>query len=266
MLGNLYNTFLYQPLFNALIWIYHVLPWHDLGVAIILLTLFIKLLLFYPSLKGIRAQRSMQDLNPKLEAVKKEYADDKEELGRQIMALYKEHKVSPVSSCLPLLIQLPILIALFHVFQAGLKIDATTGLLVPDSVSHLYGFLRDTYTTTALNKDFLGFMDLTATHNIVLAVAAGLAQFFQTKMMQSKRPVVKSEGSKDEDMTAIMNKQMMYVLPVMTVIFGYQFPSGVTLYWLASTLFTWIQQLFFLRDHKKTESEKDSKTEVVSVQ
>ncbi len=256
MFGNLFNAVLYQPFLNTLLWIYDVMPFHDFGIAIILLTLLIKFALFYPSLQAIRQQKGMQELQPKLEALKEKYKDDKEELGKQMMQLYKEHKVNPLSSCLPLLIQLPILIALFQVLNNGLQLDAVTGILSPASLSHLYEPLRTIYSTTAINREFLGFMDLTAKHNIVLAVLTGAAQFAQTKMMQNKRPAVKSEGSKDEDMAAIMNKQMLYFLPVMTIVFGYQFPAGVALYWFASTMFTWGQQLFFLREGKRLDAAK----------
>ncbi len=179
------------------------------------------------------------------------------------MALYKTHKVNPLSSCLPLLIQLPVLIALFNVFNNGLQIDTVTGYLGQDSLTHLYEPLKTTYQTVVINTKFLGFIDLTATRNVLLAVAAGAAQFAQAKMMQNKRPKVQSEGAQDEDMAAILNKQMLYVLPVMTIVFGYQFPAGVTLYWLASTLFTWIQQLIFLREHKRMDAAKENAVEII---
>jgi YidC/Oxa1 family membrane protein insertase len=264
-MGNLYTQFLYDPLFNTLIWLYDVMPWQDLGIAIILLTLLIKLLLFYPSLQAIRQQKGMQELQPKLEELKKKYKDDKEELGKQMMGLYKTHKVNPLSSCLPLLIQLPVLIALFNVFNNGLHIDAATGYLAQDVLTHLYEPMKTAYQTVVINTQFLGFVDLTATHNIPLAVAAGAAQFAQAKMMQNKRPKVQSEGAKDEDMAAILNKQMLYVLPVMTIVFGYQFPAGVTLYWFASTMFTWIQQLIFLREHKRMDAAKENAVEIIDV-
>lgn len=262
-MGNLYTNVLYDPLFNTLIWLYDAMPWQDLGIAIILLTLLIKLLLFYPSLQAIRQQKGMQELQPKLEELKKKYKDDKEELGRQMMLLYKVHKVNPLSSCLPLIIQLPVLIALFRVFSNGLHIDPATGFLMQDVLVHLYEPLRTTYETVVINTKFLGLVNLTATHNIILAVAAGAAQFAQAKMMQSKRPTVKNAGAKDEDMSAILNKQMLYMLPVMTVVFGYQFPAGVTLYWLASTLFTWIQQLIFLREGKRIDAAKENAVEII---
>lgn len=248
-----FTTTLYEPLLNTLVFIYHVLPWKDLGIAIIILTLLIKIALFYPSLKQMRSQKSLQEAQPHIDALKKKYKDDKEELGRQIMKFYKENKVNPMSSCLPLLIQLPILWALFKVFFGGLATDPATGVLVTEQLDHLYEPLRDVYQTTPIKHLFLGFVNLAESKNIVLAVLSGIVQFLQARMLSTKRPAVKTAGSKDEDFAANLNKQMLYFLPVITVIFGYQFPAGVTLYWLSSTVFTWIQQLVFLKDKKKVE-------------
>lgn len=247
---QLYNTFLYEPIFNALIYLYHVLPGQDLGVAIIVLTVVIKLLLFWPSLSALKSQKKLQDTQPKIDAIRKQYKDNKEELGKQLMTFYKDNKVNPFSSCLPLIIQLPILIALYNAFFHGLQVDSTTHLLAGDQIAHLYGWLGTIYTTQSINMTMFGVLDLAAKHNIILAVLAGLAAFYQAKTMQAKRVIIKTEGSKDEDTAAILNKQMMYMLPIFTVVFGYQFPAGVTLYWLVSTLFSLGQQLYFLRIKK----------------
>lgn len=256
---DFFYTALYEPLFNLLIWLYDVIPGQDLGIAIIVLTLIIKGLLFWPSLKGLRSQKALQDIQPKIEELKKKYADDKEELGKQIMAFYKDNKVNPFSSCLPLLIQLPILWALFKVFFGGLETDPTTGILMAEQLEHLYEPLRATYSATPLDLSFLGFVDLAANKNIILAVLAGGIQFLQSRMLMHKKTPLKSGGAKDESMAASINKQMMYMFPILTVVFGYQFPAGVTLYWLTSTLFTWVQQLIFLREKKKMKAADDKK-------
>lgn len=256
---DFFYTFLYEPLFNLLIWLYDVIPGQDLGIAIIILTLIIKGILFWPSLKGLRSQKALQDIQPKIEELKKKYADDKEELGKQIMAFYKDNKVNPFSSCLPLLIQLPILWALFKVFFGGLETDPTTGILMAEQLQHLYEPLRATYSVTPLDLSFLGFVDLAANKNIILALLAGGIQFLQSRMLIHKKTAVKSDGAKDESMASSINKQMMYMFPVLTVVFGYQFPAGVTLYWLTSTLFTWVQQLIFLREKKKMKAADDMK-------
>ncbi|MFH1426900.1 MAG: YidC/Oxa1 family membrane protein insertase [Candidatus Kerfeldbacteria bacterium] len=256
-------TVLYEPLFNFLVWIYDVLPYKDLGVAIILLTLVVKLVLFYPSLKGLRSQKSLQDAQPKIEEIKKKYADDKEEMGRQIMAFYKENKVNPMSSCLPLLIQLPILWALFRVFLIFKNENLVDGLLPAEQIARLYGPLAEKYADVVINKSFLGFVDLGMEHNIVLAVLAGIVTFASAKMLSSKRAAVQSKGAKDENMAAAINKQMVYFMPIITVVFGYTFPAGVTLYWLCSSTFQWGQQLIFLREKKKMEGEDGGQKQTV---
>jgi YidC/Oxa1 family membrane protein insertase len=250
MFSQIYNTILYEPIFNTMIWLYNVLPGHDMGVAIIILTLAIKLVLFWPSLSALKAQKKLQDTQPRVNEIREKYKDDKEEMGKQLMEFYKTNKVNPFSSCLPLIIQLPILIALYRAFLHGLQIDASTHLLAADQVAHLYGYLRDLYATTPINVTLFGLVDLAKTHNIAFAVVAGLAAFFQARTMQAKRAAVKTAGSKDEDTAAAVNRQMMYLMPVLTVVFGYQFPAGVTLYWIVSTLFSLCQQLYFFRVRK----------------
>lgn len=256
-MSELFNTILYNPIFNALFYLYHVIPGKDLGVSIILITLAIKLILFWPSLSALKAQKSLQDTQPKLEEIKKKYKNDKEELGRQLMKFYRENKVNPFSSCLPLLIQLPILIALYRVFLQGLKVDTTTHILNAEQLGHLYGYLKTIYQTTPIHATFLGFIDLAKTHNVYLAVLAGLAQFFSSRMLSTKKAPIKTAGAKDENITAAMNKQMLYIMPIFTIFIGYQFPAGVTLYWLVNTLFTLLQQLYFFKIKKSKNTQQD---------
>ena len=250
-----FYTVLYEPLLNALLFLFKEIPGIDLGVAIILLTILIRVLLFYPFLSSIKAQKNLQNIQPKLNEIKKKYANNKEEQSKQLMSFYKTNKVNPFSSCLPLLIQLPILWALYRVFFNGLNgIDPDTGIIAVEQLEHLYGYLRDFFATNAISTKFLGFIDLAATKNIYLAVLAGLAQFFQSRMMYSKKnknKIPKIKGAKDEKMTEMMSKQMMYFMPLITVVFGYQFPAGLTLYWLTNTLLMIVQQAVFVRDKKE---------------
>ena len=246
---SIFVTVLYDPLYNTLMFLYKNIPGQDLGVAIILLTLLIKAILFWPSLSAIHSQQKMQEIQPKLKELQEKYKDKKEELSRQLMGFYKQHKVNPFSSCLPLLLHLPILIALYRVFFTGLSVDATTHLLNADQLSHLYAPLRSAFETLQLNTLSFNFINLAAKHNVILAILAGAAQFWQSKMMMSQRPP-KVEGAKDEDTAALVSKQMTYMLPIMTVIFGYQFPAGLAMYWLVSTMFQVAQQYYYFRWHK----------------
>jgi YidC/Oxa1 family membrane protein insertase len=237
-IGQLFTTICYQPFLNLLVLTYNFIPGHDLGLVIIILTLIIKGILYIPSIKTIKAQKSMNELQPKMNEIKEKYKDDKEKQAKAMMDLYKEHKINPFSSCLPLLIQLPFLIAIYQVFRVGL-----TG----GSLNLLYPFVANPGT---INTFAFGFIDL-AKPFWLLAVLAAAAQFWQTKMMMSKRPEVKSKGAEDEDMAAIMSKQMMIMMPIMTVVIGWSLPSGLVFYWLLLTVFTGLQQLLTIGKKKE---------------
>ncbi len=239
-MSELYQIIFYQPVFNLLIFFYNIVPGHDIGLAIVLLTLLIRLILYPFNAQSIKSQKSLQNLQPKINELKKKYAHDKQELGRAMMELYKSEKVNPFSSCLPLLIQLPFLIAVFQVFRAGLG---------SGSLDLVYSFIS---RPELINHISMGFLDLSKP-SPVLAVLAGVAQFWQAKMMTTKRPPKSVPGSKDEDMMAIMNKQMIYFMPLITVFIGLTFPGGLTLYWLLTTLFTGLQQLYIFKGQKKEE-------------
>lgn len=247
---NFLTLIIYQPIFNSLLFVQKFLPGHDLGVAIIIITLVIKTLLFTPSLSAIRASRHLQELQPKLKALQEKYKNNKEELAKEQMKLYKDSRVNPLSSCLPTVLQLVVFIYLYQVFINGLKID-THGLLEASQVKNVYPALRDYFTTNPINTMFLNFVDLTKAHNIILAVLAGASQFWQSRMLaHPKEP--KTKEAKDESMTSALNQQMTYILPVMMAYFGYRFPAGLALYWIVSTMFTIGQQYYFIRRHPIT--------------
>ena len=165
-----------------------------------------------------------------------------------MMELYKTHKVNPLTSCLPVLIQLPFLIALFLVLRDGI---ASTNL-----TQNLYPFIQNPGQLSPIS---LGFLDLSKP-NYVLAVLAGLAQFWQAKSMTRKQPPKGAgAGAKDESMTAVMNKQMLYMMPVLTVILGFRFAAGLTLYWFLSTALMVVQQWFISRNDKPGTPKNDPK-------
>src|SRR3989344_8914723 len=127
-MGHLFYIILYQPILNALVVLYNIVPGRDLGVSILLLTLLIKLVLYPLTARSLKVQRQMQLLQPKINELQKKYKGQKEVLSKELMGLYKKEKVNPFSSCLPLLIQLPFLIAVYRVFIDGLKPAAISGL------------------------------------------------------------------------------------------------------------------------------------------
>lgn len=237
---NLFTSIFYQPVLNLLIFLYNITPFNDFGVAIILLTIAIKLVFWPLGGKAIKAQKALQDLQPKIEEIKKKYADDKVGSSQATMALYKDNKVNPFSSCLPMLIQLPFLWAVFKIFRDGFS----------SNLDLVYSWI---YRPEFINTFSFGFLDL-AKANPVLAVMAGLAQFWQVKMMSTKKPEIKTPGSKDENLMATMNQKMIYLMPAVTIFIGMTLPGGLTLYWLTITLLTVLQQVVTFR--KKGNDEK----------
>lgn len=243
-MADIFQTFFYQPILNLLVFLYNIVPGNDLGLAIILLTIVIKLILLPLSKQSIKSQKALQDLQPKMDEIKKKYAGDREKMGRAMMELYKENKVNPFSSCLPLLIQLPFLFAVFKVFRDGLG---------NGSLDLVYSFVA---RPEFINSLSLGFLELSKP-NVFLALLAGAAQFWQAKMMMAKKAPFKSPGSKDEDMMAIMNKQMIYFMPAITVFIGLTFPGGLTLYWFTTTLLTGLQQVYIFKKQSQDSNKSD---------
>jgi YidC/Oxa1 family membrane protein insertase len=227
-MSQVFHTVLTQPLLNILIWLYDILPGNDIGLAIIVLTLIIRALLFPSFQKSLRAQRQLQQLQPKLDELKKRHKDDQEAQAKAMMEFYKENKISPFSSCLPLLIQLPILIALFLALRTGLNGDIS---------GELYPFVNN---PGSINTNFFGFLDL-ATPNFFLALLAGALQFVQSKMMTPKNTTSTDKTQR------IMSAQLTYFMPILTVIFASNFPAGLALYWAVTTLFAIGQQYYIIK-------------------
>ncbi len=233
-IGSFFYAILYQPLFNSLVFLYNYVPGRDFGLAIIILTLIIRFILYPLSVKAVNSQRALQKLQPQIQELQKKYKDDREKQARETLALYKKEKINPFSGLFLALIQLPILIALYQVFWNGLK---------PSELSALYSFISNPGQINAL---FLHIIDLSKP-NFILAILAGLTQYFQTKMLA---PISKPQNDvrgKQADISQAMQKQMVYFMPVFTVIILIGLPSALGLYWTISGLFSIIQQYLAFR-------------------
>ncbi len=226
-MANLFHIILIQPLLNLLVLVYNLIP--DVGVGIILLTILIRLLLVPSFHKSLKSQKQMTELQPKLNDLREKHKGDKEAEAKALMALYKEHKVSPFSSCLPLLIQLPLLIALYQVFRLGLAGN--------NIGPQLYHWVHNPGIISPL---FLGLIDL-AKPSVVFGVIAGIAQFIQSKMM-----LPKSGTNTDATMKAL-SFQTLYFLPLLTVLFSLRLPAGLPLYWIVTTVFAVGQQYYIMK-------------------
>ncbi|OGE84372.1 MAG: hypothetical protein A2846_01970 [Candidatus Doudnabacteria bacterium RIFCSPHIGHO2_01_FULL_49_9] len=228
---EIFHILLTQPLLNLLIFIYNILPGQDMGLAIIAVTILVRIILYPSFQKSLKAQKELAALQPKLEEIKEKYKNDKEAQTKATLEFYKANKINPLSSCLPLLVQLPLLIALYSVFRSGLEGQIS---------GELYSFVQ---TPAVINTRFLGFLEL-ATPSFVLALIAGMSQFVQSKMMAPPR----NKDSKDKTAN-MMTLQLTYVMPIITVIIAQGLPAGLSLYWIVTTLFAIGQQWYIMRRH-----------------
>jgi YidC/Oxa1 family membrane protein insertase len=230
MIHQIWDIALYKPLLNILAFFVSIVPWGDVGLAVIILTLLVKTALFPLSQRSIENQAKMNLLNPELKKIK-ESGLSKEEQAKKTFELYKIHKTNPFSGCLLVLIQLPIIFALYFVFLKGINFDTTS----------LYSFI---HVPNTINMNFLGFIDLGAKKILGLAILTGLSQFFQAYFMPKPVPSDTKGGSFQESFAKSMNMQMKYVFPFIVAFIAYSLSGAVALYWITSNIFSIGQQIY----------------------
>ena len=235
---------LWQTIFvGPLLWLLILLTqlfFNNLGLGIIALTAAIRIVLTPFTLPSLRAAQKQKELSGELSELKKKYKEDKKKLAEEQMALFKKHGINPAAGCLPQIVQLIVLIALYQVFIKVLGFDGKMGNLAPE-----YSFIGTRFLyLDLLKRDAF----------VILPALAGATQFLMTKMML---PVVKKEEKlakktedKSDDLMYNMQEQMLYLGPLMTVLIAWNLPSGLVLYWLATTVFSIIQQWYFMRNTK----------------
>lgn len=228
-MGNLFHEILFRPLFNAVIAVYNFIPGDDFGLAIITFTVIMRLVMLPLTIKSLTSNKAISDLNPKIKEIREKYKNDLNQQSAEIMKLYKEKGVNPLSGCFPLLIQIPILIALYRVFVASFD---------PGTLQDLYSFIS---RPEVINNIAFGSLDLKAS-NIFLVIISGVGQFFQMKYSSSI-----SSGNKEAD---AINKQMLYMFPIMIVIIGWNFPAGLMLYWITTTAVSFLEQYYIRSKYK----------------
>lgn len=236
MLSNIWNTLLYQPLLNALAFLVSIIPGGDVGIAVIALTILVKIILFPFSQKSIKNQAAMTMLAPELDKIKKSGAS-KEEQAKLTFELYKKHKTNPFSGCLLVLVQIPIIFALYYVFFKGIKFDS--GLL--------YSFV---HIPVKINMIFLGVIDLSL-KSLPLAILAGISQYLQAHFMTKPPTSNGATGSFGESFAKSMQMQMKYIFPFVVAFIAYSISGAVALYWITSNLFMVGQQIYVNKTEKK---------------
>ncbi len=241
MFSYIWHTIFFDPIYNSLVFFIDVVRGGDVGIAIILTVILVKLVLLPVSLKAARTQLLMNEMSPKMEEIKKQFKDNREEQARKTLELFQKYKVNPFSSILLLFIQIPIVIALyFAVYKGG-------GVALPDiNTALLYSFIP---TPEAVSMFFVGMMDITE-KSIVLAFLAGATQFIHTKlsMPQLKPRDPNAEVSFKDDFNRSLQLQMRYVMPIIIFIAAYTISAAIALYFTISNLMS-IGQEYVVR-HK----------------
>lgn len=245
MFRQLFTGLFYRPIYNGLIFLAYIAPNNDLGIAIILLTILIRTILLVPSQKSMKSQRRMQELQPRLNKIKEQHKGDQARIAAETMAVWKEAKISPFGSCLPILMQFPFLIALFYVIRNGLN---------PDNTFMMYTQYNN-FALSDINTGLFGILDLTIPNYYVLPVIIGGLQFIQMKLSFANS-AKKQDGQPAKNEMAMANNMMTYLMPVMIAIFTASLPAGVGIYWGTSTLYGIIQQVFVNKGGKKKDPEE----------
>ena len=235
MIGSIYHSLIYQPIFNLLIFLYETVSFYDFGLAIIFCTIVIRLILYPVFHKSTKHQLVMQKLQPKLEKVKELHKDDKEKQLKATMEIYQEHDINPFSGIILLFVQLPVLIALYQIFFHK---------LTSASLANLYSFVPSPET---FNTSFLGLINLEQS-SIVMVSLAAIAQFFQGKMM-----LPKIEKGRTPSPAEAVGRNMVYFAPLLTLLIFVRMPAAISLYWMTTTIFSIFQQKIINKQLKSNE-------------
>lgn len=245
---TLWNSLLVHPIMNVTLFAYSIV--RDFGLAVIFVTIAIRLALYPLYVTQIRSQRAMQEVAPAMEELKRKYGKDRQRFSQEQMKLYSERGINPAAGCLPLLLQMPLLIALYNsLLQLGCGLGPPPNNLCPGLTHEMVESFRYSFIPNPIPPD--GSLDTTA-HWLpwiarglqhpdplfILPVLAGLVQLVASVMAMPAKTV------KSDDPAQRMTQSMAYTFPLITVVIGAQFPAGLTLYWIATTLFQIAQQYF----------------------
>jgi YidC/Oxa1 family membrane protein insertase len=228
---DLFKTVFYKPIFNFLILIYQTLPFHDLGLAIIFLTIIIKAILYPISVKATKSQKALREIQPKVLEIQKKYKN-KEEQTKELMEVYKKVGAGSFLGAFLSLIQLPILIAIYRVFYKIAQLK---------EINELYSFVPSPKEISPL---FLGMVNL-GKPNTFFAFLVLFLQFFQLKnLIKKQNSLEKKEGN----ISLQLQKQMLYFSPLFVFLIALYVPSAISLYLIIFSICTIIEQNFIRKE------------------
>jgi YidC/Oxa1 family membrane protein insertase len=233
-LGDIFSQLFVRPIFNLVVGITNLMPGHEVAISIIIVTIVIRLLLLPPAIHHARQlqrnQEKMKQVKEKLTHIQQQHKNNQAKKAEETMRIYREAGINPASGCLPLLIQLPILFALYRVFLLGIG---------PETFHLLYSFVGQPHNPQLV---FVGLQ--LANPSLLLAVIAGSAQFILMRLAGTAAAPA-AQDDQAAQMMAGMQKNMLYIFPAMTVLIAAQVPAALGLYWVVSTLFGIGQHYFF---------------------
>lgn len=240
MFSFIWHTFFFDPAYNTLVFFIDVIPGGDVGIAIAATVVVVKLILLPLSIQAIKTQKVMREIEPKIKAVREEHKADREAQARAMMAIYKDAKMNPFASILTVLLQIPIIIALYlSVYSGG-------GVALPAiNLDVLYSFIP---TPDIVSMNFLGLMDITE-RSIFLALMAGVTQYIQVRFVMPALPPRDPQAAPDikEDFMRNMQLQMKYVMPALIAIVAYTISAAIALYFVVSNTVAILQELYIRR-------------------
>lgn len=238
----MWNTLFFEPVYNTLVFFINAVPGGDVGLAIIATVLVVKLVLFPISIKAVKTQKIMREIEPQLKEIKEEHKDNRQAQAEAMMGVYKEAGMNPLASVFLIIIQIPIIIALYFAVSTG------GGEALPDiNTERLYSFISE---PVAVTMNFIGQIDM-AGRSLLLALAAGATQFIHVNLSMPKM-APKEPGSAPnfkEDFMRNMQTQMRYVMPVLITVVAYTISAAIALYFFVSNL-TMIAQEYIVRRHR----------------
>lgn len=237
----MFSTLFYNPLYNLLVLVIDKIPGGDVGLATIIVTCLVKIILFPLSKQATKTQLKMKLLEPEIQKIKEQYGKNREEFGRKTLEFYRKNELNPFASFFLILIQLPVIIALAYIFISG-------GLPVIKT-NILYSFVS---TPVVVSTLFLGLIDV-STRSFILSVFAGLTQFIQIRLSVPvyKKPENQNNPTFSDDLARSMNVQMRYVMPIFMFFISLSVSGAVALYWITGSVFTIFQELYFRKTIKK---------------
>lgn len=233
------------------------------AIALILATIIFKLLLLPLMLKQTKSMKEMQELQPKIQELQNKYKNDKEKLNMETMKLYQEHKVNPMGGCLPLLIQMPIIMGFYRLLQTPATYLFKDGSFDFDTINKSFFWVKDigfaaghvfkegVYAgmVNGINLEFGTALPLIGTSFAVpiMAILAAIITYYQSKTMNTSAPANAQAAQTQKTMTIMM--------PFMILMIGVSLPEGLSLYWVVGGLFTIVQNYFVYKPIRKTKEE-----------